>query len=246
MRSWIFSVSLIAVLLLSFKGTDVPSASFSFEHFKSLNGIPEPSDIVYDKATDHFLIVSDHGILFECSRDGKIITRAKEEGMDFEGVEIKGDYVYVSDETPRKVYKYRRKDLSLEKVYQVSFSGAMNKAFESIAYNETKHCFVMVSQQPAVIYEYKDDFTVLNKYSFKYARDISAARWYQGYFYLLSNKDRCIFKCDPETYEVKEVYPINVLNPEGLAFDDKGNVAITSDDLQRIYFFKNLPSIQVQ
>ena len=48
------------------------------------------------------------------------------------------------------------------------------------------------------------------------------------------------FKCkDPG--KVKEWYKIDVLNPEGLAFDADGNVTITSDNLQRIYFFKNLP-----
>jgi hypothetical protein len=41
---------------------------------------------------------------------------------------------------------------------------------------------------------------------------------------------------------VKEYYDIDVLNPEGLAFDADGNVSITSDDLQRLYFFKNLPT----
>jgi uncharacterized protein YjiK len=248
MKHKVLYVSILSILLLSFKGINKPSeVDFHFDHFSSLNGIPEPSDVVYDKATNHLLIVSDHGILFECDTAGKILRKAQEKGMDFEGVEVKDDYVYVSDETPRKVYKYNRKDLSLKDVYTVSFSGAMNKAFESITYNYTKHCFVMVSQQPAVICEYNDEFVLQKKYSFHSARDISNARWYQGYLYLLSGLDRSIFKCDPETYEVKEVYHINVLNPEGLAFDDKGNVIITSDDLQRIYFFKNLPpAIQKQ
>ena len=73
---------------------------------------------------------------------------------------------------------------------------------------------------------------------------MSGARWYKGDMYLLGNLDETIFKCDPNTYEVKEWYKINVLNPEGLSFDANGNVSITSDDLQRLYFFKNLPTIK--
>jgi hypothetical protein len=30
-----------------------------------------------------------------------------------------------------------------------------------------------------------------------------------------------------------------VINPEGLAFDKDGNLLITCDDMQRIYYFNN-------
>ena len=101
---------LLSVLFLfSYGQKDIPHCNFKFEHFKSLNGIPEPSDIVYDSASNHYYIVSDHGMLFECDLQGNIIRKANEEGQDFEGVEIKDSFVYVSDETPRKVYKYRKR-----------------------------------------------------------------------------------------------------------------------------------------
>ena len=73
---------------------------------------------------------------------------------------------------------------------------------------------------------------------------MSGARWYKGDLYLLANKDACIYKCDAATYLPIEAYKINVFNPEGLAFDAAGNVSITSDDLQRLYFFKQLPTIK--
>lgn len=200
--------------------------------------MPEPSDIVFDAETGNYFIVSDHGKLYECDSLGNIIRKAQKEGLDFEGVEIKDGYVYVSDETPRKVYKYKKSDLSLVDVYTVSWAGAMNKAFESIAYNEAKGCFVLVSQEPAVIIEYDKDFKELKRHPFHYARDISSARWYNGYLYLLSSKDCAIFKCNPETYEVLDEYRLNIINPEGLAFSRTGDILITSDDLQRLFFIK--------
>ena len=233
----------VPVLLCSWK-KGAPHCKFKFEHSKGLKNIPEPSDIVYDKETNHFFIVSDHGILFECNLDGSIIRKAHYEGMDFEGVEVKDSFIYVSDESPRKVYKYRKSDLSMVKEYNVSWAGAMNKAFESITYNYAKSCFVLVAQYPTVIIEYNDDFKEINRYKFQQTRDISDARWYKGDIYLMGNLDETIFKCDPNTYEVKESYKINVLNPEGLAFDADGNVIVTSDNLQRIYYFKNLPTIK--
>ena len=234
---------LLFISLLSFKKKEVPHCKFKFDHFKSLKKIPEPSDIVFDKETNHCFIVSDHGKLFECDTEGNIIRKAAEEGLDFEGVEVKDSFVYVSDETPRKVYKYRKSDLSLVKVFPVSWGGAMNRAFESITYNYTKHCFILVSQEPVTVVEYTDDFIELARYKFHGARDMSGARWHEGKMYLLSNLDACIIRCDPNTYEPEQYYQINVLNPEGFGFDARGNVSITSDDLQRLYFFKNLPII---
>ena len=232
-------------LLCSFTHkTKVPHAKFHFEHFKSLKDIPEPSDVVYDKDSKHLFIVSDHGMLFECDLEGNVIRKAAEEGLDFEGVEVTDSFVYVSDETPRIIYKYLKSDLSFIKNYRVTWNGAANKAFESITYNQTKKCFVLVSEAPAVIIEYDDHFRELERYPFKHTRDVSGARWYNGAMYLIGGKDDIVFKCDPTTYAVQEYYNINVYNPEGLAFDTDGNVTITSDDLQRIYFFKNLPTIK--
>ncbi len=244
MRIIICLIALCSVFLFSFgKKKKTPRIKFKCDSFKSLKNIPEPSDIVYDKESDHFFIVSDDGLLFECDLTGKIIRKAREEGMDFEGVEVKDGFVYVSDERPRKVYKYRKSDLSLVKIYSVSWGGAMNKAFESITYNSTKNCFVMVSQQPVIVFEYDTAFHELERHPLHIAKDINGARWYNGDIYLLSSADDCIFKCDANTYEPKCSYNIDMINPEGLAFDANGNVRVTADATQRLYFFKNLPTI---
>lgn len=235
------SLLLLSTLLLSFKRAPNHPARLTPQDWHTLRHIPEPSDIVFDNTNGRCFVVSDHGILYECAADGAILKKAEKEGMDFEGVEVKDGFIYVSDEKPRKVYKYRESDLGLETVYSVSYAGPMNKAFESIAYNQTKHCFIMVTQQPAVIYEYDETFQLLNKMPFHDAGDISSARWYDGSIYLLSSKGDEIFKCDPADYHVLHSYKLAIINPEGLAFDHTGKIVITSDDLQRIYFFNSLP-----
>lgn len=183
-------------------------------------------------------------MLFECRHDGTIIRKAPEEGQDFEGVEVTDSFVYVSDETPRHIYKYRKSDLSLLKTSRVSWSGAANKAFESIFYNQAKKCFVLIAEAPATIIEFDENFKELDRYPFRYTRDVSGARWHDGFVYIIGGKDATIFKCDPNTYNIIEAYHINAYNPEGIAFDADGNVLITSDDLQRLYFFNHLPIIK--
>jgi len=244
MRKFILIIFFATPLLLSSGLKDIPHCKFKFESFSSLNKILEPTDIVYDKDSKHLFIVSGHGILFECDLTGKVIRKASEEGMDFEGVEVTDSFVYVSDEKPRQVYKYRKSDLSFVRAYNVTWGGASNKAFESITYNATKKCFILVSQYPVFIIEYNDDFKEIDRHHFHGPRDISGARWHNGYIYLLSNLDETIFKCDPTTYDIKEYYKIDVLNPEGMTFDGQENISITSDALQRIYFFKQLPTIK--
>ena len=227
-------------MVSSFNFKSVPHHKLKYEHSVSTK-IAEPSDVVYDKETNHIFIVSDHnGGLYECETNGKIIRKAKYEGLDCEGVEIKDSFVYVADESGRKVYKYGKAALNLIQTYPLPYTGPRNSGFESITYNETKHCFVLITEKdPTVIYEMDNDFHVLRTKPFKGVRDISSARWYKGAMYLLSDLDAEILRCNPTTYEVEEEFSINVFNPEGLSFDNDGNITITSDNLQRIYYFKN-------
>ena len=238
-----FSLPLLFLLLFaSFSNGGGLGVDFKYEHSAFLKHIPEPSDIAYDSATKHYFIVSDHGKLFECELSGKIIRKAKFEGLDFEGVEVKDGFVYVSDESGRMVYKYKQRDLSLVKSYPVKWEGAINKAYESIAYNYAKKCFVLVAEKPATIVEFDENFNELKRYPFRYAKNISGARWHNNALFLLSSAGNCIIKCDPETYLPTTKYNINVVNAEGMTFDSSGNVTITSDDFQHIYYFKNLPN----
>jgi uncharacterized protein YjiK len=237
-------ILLACIFLFSFSKKEIPHCKFRSQNSTLLRKIPEPSDIDYDSASGHYYIVSDHGMLFECDHEGRIIRKAADEGMDFEGVQITDSFVYVSDEKPRKIYKYRKSDLSLLKTYNVSWGGGFNKAFESITYNHTKNCFILVAQEPVVVIEYDNNFHETERYPLHIARDMSGARWHNGYIYMVSGADHRVFKCDPNTYEALAYYDIDVINPEGIAFDPNNNVLITSDDLQRLYYFKDLPDIQ--
>jgi uncharacterized protein YjiK len=222
------------------KGTATPHTKIKYYSKAPLRKLPEPSDIVYDETAQHFFIVSDHGKLFECDTNGAIITKAAKEGYDFEGIECKGGRLYVSDETMRKVYQYTKDGMVFEKQDQVTWNGAPNKGYESIAWNPAKGCFVMISESPAVIVEYSEAFTELNRLPFAHTRDISSARFHNGYMYLLSDLEHCIIRCDATTYQPLHVYSFDILNPEGFAFGPHDNLFVISDNAQKLYKFAQL------
>ncbi|MES2389489.1 MAG: SdiA-regulated domain-containing protein [Bacteroidota bacterium] len=209
-------------------------------HFTSFceTAVKEPSDLVLDPETGNLFIVSDNGQLFECDAKGSILRKAAEEGVDFEGIELKGNTLFVSDESTRKVYAYDKKDLSVRGNWYIPYNGGRNKGFETIVWNPAKKVFNMVTERdPVSIWDLDTNFRVIRQHTFTAAKDISGGRFYNGELYLLSDESMAVYRLDPKTYELKEKTNIGVLNPEGLEFDAKGNVIISADDLQRLYFF---------
>lgn len=233
-------VLVLSSLLLFSSFTTKQRPLLKAQTFKNIK-VPEPSDIAFDESGSFLYIVSDNGILFECAPNGDILRKAAFTGMDFEGVEVVGDYVYVADESLRQIHKFRKKTLEKIASYYVPYSGGRNKGYESLAYNQTTKRFIVITEKdPIIIKQLNEDMIPVGEQIFKASRDISGARWYKGFMYLLSDEDRTIFKCDPETFEIIDSWKINVLNPEGIAFDKEGKLIIGADDLQRLYFFDTL------
>lgn len=201
--------------------------------------VHEPSDVCSAPGNSNLFMVSDDGNLFETDGQGKIIRKASFEGIDFEAVHVNETTVFVVDETLRKIRVFDRQTLSLVKTINVPYSGGRNKGFESITYNESKKCFVLVTESdPIYIIEYNEAFQQINELRFEGAKDISSARWHNNKLWLLSDEEMTVFQLNPENYSVEKSYKIPVLNPEGLCFNGNNEMLITSDDLEKLYFFK--------
>ena len=203
--------------------------------------IPEPSDICYNSNSDTFFVVSDDGVLFETDLSGKIIRNSKENDADFEAVYADDTYVYAIDERHRKIYTYNRTSLQKSKTMTVPFGGGRNRGYEAFTYNKAKNIFVLVVEKdPITLLELDADFKIKNEVNLsKIARDIAAASFHDGFLWLLSDEDRMVLKLNPISYEVTAKWKLPVINPEGLAFDKDGNLIITCDDMQRMYYFSN-------
>lgn len=202
--------------------------------------IPEPSDICYHANTNTFYVVSDNGILFETDADAKIIRQMKQPNCDFEAVYADDQWVYAVDETHRDIYIYDV-NFKINRVVNVPYSGGRNKGYEAIAFNKAKNTFIVITERdPITLFELDSNFKVSNQIDLsKIARDIASATYYQDALWLLSDEDMMLLKLNPNTYEVLQKWSLPVINPEGFAFDKDGNLLVTCDDMQRLYYFNN-------
>lgn len=198
--------------------------------------IPEPSDITYASTTNTFFIVSDQGLLYETDSTGKILKKSAYKGLDFEGVYADSANVYVSEEMTRDIIQFDIHTLQKTGVRQLHYFGGRNKGFESITYNQAKNKFVVVSEKdPSKIFELDNNFLVTNKELIKKVADISSATYHNNLLWLLSDEDHTILVLDPKTYAVVKQYKLNILNPEGICFNAKGELMIISDDMQMLF-----------
>ena len=209
------------------------------ERFVTL-AIPEPSDLCFSFDKKSIFMVSDEGFLFETDKNGTIIRKANFEGVDCEAVFADEKFVYVVEETTREIKVFNLKDLTLEKTISLPYSGGRNKGYEAFTFNKSKNKYIVLTEKdPVFLFELDLEFKVFNKIKLeKIARDISAATYHNNFLWLLSDEDNTVFKLNPNNYEVLKKWKIKVLNPEGISFDENGNMLILSDDLKRLYFFK--------
>lgn len=203
--------------------------------------VPEPSDICYSYTSDTFFVVSDKGILFETNRDGKVLRTQKQKDTDFEAVYSNESYVYAVDESNRTIYQYDIKTFKLIKTIVIPYNGARNKGYEAFDYDKVNNKYVLLSESnPIILFELDSEFKIITQIEIsKIASDISSARFYNGFLWLLSDEDMMLIKVNPTTYEVIQKWSLPLINPEGLAFDKDGKILITCDDMQRIYYFEN-------
>ena len=201
--------------------------------------VKEPSDIALHPNGGSYFIVSDNGFLHEVSMEGKIIRTADFEGFDTESVCVKDSLIYVVEEMVRRIRVFRIEDFKLIRTVTIPYQGGRNKAYESMTYNPVRNKFILLTEKdPIYLFELDDNLVVTNEIELKkIARDISAATFYAGHLWLLSDEDRQIIQLNPATYEVVKRWVIPVHNPEGMAFNDKNELIIVSDDMEKIYVF---------
>lgn len=205
--------------------------------------VREPSDLIFDAKTNTLLFVSDEGFIVETSTAGKRLKTSKQVGYDNEGITLKGDSIIIVDEFTRVFGIYDR-DFNRLRNVRVNYSGGRNMAFEALTWIPGHRRFVALTEKsPIWVLILNQDLGVYDEFELPFkTRDISAATWHQGHLWLLSDEDRTAYKCTFPELKVTAAYKLPVINPEGITFDNQGNMLICSDDRERLYFF-HLPDL---
>jgi uncharacterized protein YjiK len=222
------------LILISFKAGESVKISF---YKKYSTAVPEPSDLCYAASGNSIFMVSDNGLLFETDTTGKIIRESAIRGIDFEGICMANNLLYISDESARKVYCVDPSGLNIIKTFNLQYSAGRNRGFESIVYHPQLKQFYLISEkEPIVIRVYDENFNQVNEYNFNETGDISGAAIYQNQLWLLSDEDHLVMKLDEKMGVVKK-FDLKIHNPEGMCFDLSGNLTVLSDDMAKLYRF---------
>jgi uncharacterized protein YjiK len=146
--------------------------------------------------------------------------------------------IYAIDESLRRVDVINESDFKVRKSMVLHFAGGRNKAFEGLTYIPSQKKFITATETPVIVFELNEQLQVINQIQLKQFRELSALTYHDNYLWFLSDEDHEVMKVDPADYSIVKRWSIPVINPEGICFDEQGNLLIVSDDMEELFKFK--------
>ncbi|MFN5307054.1 MAG: SdiA-regulated domain-containing protein [Bacteroidota bacterium] len=202
--------------------------------------VSEPSDLIPD-GKGGFVVVSDNGTLFRTNAQGNIIQKSTCNGQDYEAITSDNKYYYLSDERSRTVTLVDKESLNCLRSYPLDIQTGNNAGLETFFFDPAQQVFIGISEKsPITVYTFSLDFHILSSKEITFASDISSGCFNDGFYYLLSDEDHKVFKCNPDL-NIIESWSVKIINPEGICFDSSGSMVICSDEMQ-MFFYYNLPA----
>ena len=201
--------------------------------------ISEPSDIALNATQTGYFVVGDGGTLHEIDLEGKLLRTANYKGQDFEGVlQAPDGHVMAVEERSRQVLQFRAADFELVNTYKLPYSGAINKGYESLVWNDARKRFALYTEKdPALLLEFTADWQPAGRQKLEGITEVSAMTMHNNNLYVLSDEEHTVYVLDAATFARKASFSVQVWNPEGIAFAPDGHLVIVSDDLERMYWF---------
>lgn len=122
---------------------------------------------------------------------------------------------------------------------EISYGGGKNKAYEGLTWSpELQQYYLFTEKDPVQCILLDSNFQVKGRIYPDWSGDVSAATWYMGKLYILSDEEKEIRQVDPISLAILHRYNIPVWNAEGLCFLPDGRLLVLSDDMAMIYVFK--------
>lgn len=178
-------------------------------------------------------------MLYKTDLNGKVMAKATFEGVDFEAVCVVDDYVIVVDEGVRQVHYFDRQTLTKSRTILLQNQAATNRGVEGMAYQpEQKLFYLFTEKDPASCFVYNEQWQLVDYFILRGISDISGAQFHNNKMWLLSDEESALFELDLQTKQIHKRYRLNLINPEGLYFQQSGVLTVCSDDMQKIFNYQ--------
>lgn len=205
--------------------------------------ITEPSALSLTADTYRLWTVSDNNnTAYLISLTGKILDSfVLSNAQDLEGIE------FVNDSTLAVVSEFSDEiiicsPLGIERSrYKIIAKQNDNQGLEGLAFNKAVDSFFIINEKnPALLIEADNNFIEINRSIINSMSDISGIYYDndEKTIWLLSDEDQAISRFNSEGILIDEI-PVDVVQPEGLAYDKQNNlVYVVSDKTGELFVFK--------
>jgi uncharacterized protein YjiK len=198
--------------------------------------IAEPSDICFSPNAT-FIIPSDDGKLYEIDSNGMIIKKSEQCGFDLEACCFVYEFIYVGDESYRTIYQLNANNLIVNNKYTIAYNAGRNKGIEGICYDGAS-LYAVTEKDPPLLLQLDKECKIINSLNMKTnfgIKEMSAITFHNHHLWILSDEERTIYEYDYLHQKIINTWQVNILNPEGICFDNKGNCIIVSDNMATLY-----------
>ena len=227
---------------------------------KEIAKIPEASGICYMVKSDKLIVVNDEGWIYTLDTNGKNIKKIYLGKYDLEGItyDKSNDKLLVAVEGDETVLVLNSSSFKIEKEIKIKrkfkdielLKKSKKTGVEAIAIDNNGDIYL--SNQSKITY--KDKLKVnasvvfrINSIDKKKAKikevynhgyiDIAGLTFYDGYLYMVSDKDNLLIKYDIQKNKTVKKIKLPKSAQEGICFDNKKNIYI-ADDNGRVLKYK--------
>jgi uncharacterized protein YjiK len=226
------------IAILFFLLSHLVKAQDALKPIKVLNSqCNEPSDILF--LNQRFWVLGDKAFLYEMTENAKVKSTPISD-FDLEGLATDGKYLYVSEETYQRIWVWDPQSGEVVKQIPFKHNGGRNEGVESLTYVAKEKSFYLATEKdPNIFYRTDEQFAIQEQFHIPGISEVSGMACYQGFSFVLSDEASTLFQVDFQNKKIIRQWKLPIINPEGVTFDDKGNLWICADDMQKIYQFNN-------
>lgn len=202
--------------------------------------IENQSDITYNSSKDEYIISSDDGYIYTLDSSFRVINKTFIENTEFISVFYNKSSLFLANKLNNRFYRII---LPAYKVIQSNFRiigiSANEKAeVISMTYDDCGDEWIIIQDlDPPRINFYDGDFHFIKKDRLQEISRIAACNTYESYIYVLS-EEGSIYKLNPADLSIIHSWNIEVDDPEGICFDEKGNIIVLSGMEGKILLFE--------